>query len=100
VEPRERNDATRQGREDRSPVVGPVVSAARWALRTTWETSPGLSVACTVFAVLRTVAPAGIALVARGLINVVIHGRAEGTGATAQLWSWLAPVSSSAPSSP
>jgi ATP-binding cassette subfamily B protein len=74
----------------RPAAAGTVVSAGWWALRTTWEASPGLSLAFIVFAVLRSVAPAGIALVARGLINVVIHALAQGSRDATLLWPWLA----------
>lgn len=66
------------------------MAAGWWALRTTWEASRSLSVAFIVFAVLRSVTPAGIALVARGLINAVIHGLAQGTRDATLLWPWLA----------
>ena len=66
------------------------VSAGWWALQTTWEASPGLSLAFIAFAILRSVAPAGIALVARGLINVVIRQLAHGTHDATPLWPWLA----------
>jgi ATP-binding cassette subfamily B protein len=80
-----------QAQSVRGPAAaGGVVSAAWWALRTTWEAGPGLSVAFVVLAVLRSVAPAGIALVAQGLINVVIHELAQGTRHGSLLWPWLA----------
>ena len=75
----------------RRPAAGrDLVSAGWWALRTTWVTSPGLSVTFIVFAALKSVAPAGFALVAQGLINIVIHGRSQADGNAALLWPWLA----------
>ena len=75
---------------DRRPAAGRgLVSAGWWALRTTWVTSPALSVTFIVFAALKSVAPAGFALVAQGLINIVIHGRSQADGDAALLWPWL-----------
>lgn len=66
-----------------------MVSAGWWALRTTWEASRGLSLAFVGLAILRSVAPAGIALVARGLINVIVHALAQGSRDATLLLPWL-----------
>ena len=74
----------------RPATAGKMVSAGWWTLKTAWKASPALSLAFIVFAVLRSVAPAGIALVARGLINVVIHALGQGSRDATLLWPWLA----------
>ena len=49
-----------------------LISHARWALRQTWITSAGLTVGLIVSSLARSLVPAGMALVSRGIVNGVV----------------------------
>jgi ATP-binding cassette subfamily B protein len=61
-----------------------------WALRTTTTVAPALAAGLTVVTVLRALVPAGLALTARGLINVAVRSLGAGEHSFTPLVPWLA----------
>jgi ATP-binding cassette, subfamily B, bacterial len=47
--------------------------SALWALRTTWETNASAALSLVGVTILRGITPAGIALTAKGLIDLIVH---------------------------
>ena len=52
--------------------LGRLIQTCRWALQTTWRTSPGLMLGLGGVVLVRAAVPAGLALAARGLINAAV----------------------------
>ncbi len=63
---------------------------ARWALGIAWSTSAPLTLALVGVAIARSVVPAGLALVSRGLINTLASAVNSGNGAFDRVFPWMA----------
>jgi len=66
------------------------VRTARWALRLSWSTSPGLTLGLIGTSLVSSLFPAGLALAARGLVNALVALVGNGTGGIDALLPWLA----------
>jgi ATP-binding cassette subfamily B protein len=64
-----------------------IIISTGWALRLTWTTNPWLTASLGAATLMRGMAPAGLALAARGLINSAIHS--AGSDTIAPLMPWL-----------
>jgi ATP-binding cassette subfamily B protein len=67
-----------------------MLRAMWWLLTIAWARSPWLIVGTIAFTVFRSLTAAGIALVARGLINAAIHATGPGNHDLSGLLPWLA----------
>jgi len=68
--------------------LGRLIETCRWALKTTWRTSPGLMLGLGGVVLVRAAVPAGLALAARGLINAAVAA-SKGEGDFQSILNWL-----------
>lgn len=61
----------------------------RWVWQIAWSTSPYLLLGFLTTALLESLLPAAIALAGRGLINAIVTGVQQGSGAATHLLFWL-----------
>jgi ATP-binding cassette, subfamily B, bacterial len=69
--------------------IGGLLSTCAWALKTAWTTNARLIVGLGCIVILRGIIPAGLALVARGLINAAVQISRSSTEDLQPLLSWL-----------
>ncbi|MGH7835444.1 MAG: ABC transporter ATP-binding protein [Candidatus Binatia bacterium] len=69
--------------------IGRLFSTCVWALKTAWSTNPALIFGLVFIVILRGLVPAGLALVARGLINAAVEVSQSSAGDIQPLLSWL-----------
>jgi ATP-binding cassette subfamily B protein len=67
-----------------------LLSSARWALRVAWSTNAPLVAGTVVLAMVRGLIPAGLALVARGLVNATAEALRQRSADLSELGVWLA----------
>ncbi len=67
-----------------------LVANGRWAIQTVWRTSPYPAGGMLALLVLRSGVPAGLALVARGLVNAAVGAMQAGATTLGPLAPWLA----------
>ena len=65
------------------------LSHARWALRRAWRTNRSLLIGLGISTLVRGIAPAGVALAARGLINALVKAVHSGEQDAGILLPWL-----------
>ncbi len=66
--------------------TAPLLGNIRYAFALTWATQPRLALGVIVSGLLRSLLPAGLALVARGLLNAVSDAVAGGSGGYLSFW--------------
>src|ERR1043166_8887020 len=66
-----------------------LVSAGCWALKLIYSTNARLTAALAVASLARGMVPAGLALFARGLINVIVTGGGSETVSTSAVLPWI-----------
>ena len=66
-----------------------LVANGRWAIQTVWRTSPFAAGGMLALLVLRGGVPAGLALVARGLVNAAVGAVQAGATTLGPLGPWL-----------
>jgi len=67
-----------------------LLSSARWALRVAWSTNAPLVAGAVALATVRGLIPAGLALVARGLVNATAEALRQRAADLSELGVWLA----------
>jgi len=68
----------------------PVLRSARWALKQTWATHAPLTAGLFAITLIQSIIPAGLVLVARGVVNAVAAGLNNGQQIPKALIFWLA----------
>jgi len=72
------------------PKGGSVAADARWGLAALWRSSPRLSIGLVLVVLTRGLPPAGMAIVAKGLVDEAARGVVNGSNGLERLAPWLA----------